>query len=121
MNNIHSVIDLAQLALGLQKVVVSVAAENIANVNNAQYLTKAVNGTAFLAILEEQRYTGGPLSSESMDVMKSELIAEEIGKEIRLDEEVFNISNAELRYQAISQMISGQLGLLEIATGGKGK
>jgi flagellar basal-body rod protein FlgB len=121
MENIFAIIDLAKTALNLERTQVSVASENIANINTAGYVSKSVNKAAFLDLLQS---TGS--SDTTSDTSMSELgamgfVSEDPTKEIRLDQEVLDISNAEMKYQAIAQMIKGKFGLLELTIGGKNK
>lgn len=117
MSTLYSIIDLAQLGLSLERLSVKVAAENIANANNAGYIPKQVERASFLeAIASGNRVLAG--SELKLD---SEWIVENPSVDIRLDEEVFDLSTSELRYQALTEMLRAKFSLMELAMGVKGK
>lgn len=121
MDNIYSVLELARVALNAERLQVSVAAENIANVNNAGYIPKSVNKTSFADLLANMK--AGDQSTIYLDPTNElgNLVEENPAKRIHLDKEVFEITNSEMRYQAIAQMIKSKFGLIELVIGGKGK
>jgi flagellar basal body rod protein FlgB len=121
MENIFAIIDLAKTALSLERTQVSVASENIANISNTGYIAKSVNKNAFLELLQSTSSTDAVSGDEINELDSHRFISEVPTKEIRLDQEVLDISNAEMRYQAIAQMIKGKFGLLELTIGGKNK
>jgi len=118
MDGIFSVVDLAHLGLSLEKLNVGVAAANIANVHNATYSPKIINKLEFQSLLEGDlplQHEGASLSAGDIDV----LITSEEGVAINLDNEVLSVTNAEMRYQAIAQMIQKKFGILELSMGVK--
>lgn len=119
MENVYGVIDLAKLALNIERTQVSVASENIANINNAGYVAKSVNKSEFLNLLQSSNFPETAFNSEMNEIENAQFVTENPLKQIRLDQEVFDISNAEMRYQAIAQMIKEKFGLIELTVGGK--
>jgi flagellar basal body rod protein FlgB len=121
MENIFAIIDIAKTALSLERTQVSVASENIANISSPGYIAKSVNKTAFLELLQSTNAADAMQDVDMVELDSNRFISEDPTKEIRLDREVLDISNAEMRYQAIAQMIKAKLGLLELTIGGKNK
>lgn len=117
MDGIFSIVDLAHLGLSIEKLKVGVAAENIANVHNVNYSQKVVNGEEFQSLLQSDsvfRQDGGLLKEDINSAVYSNNHSS-----INLDDEVLSVTNAELRYQAIAQMIQKKFGLIELSMGVK--
>jgi flagellar basal body rod protein FlgB len=117
MSSLYSVIDLAQLGLGFERLSIKVAAENIANVNNASYIPKQVVRASFLEAIASDDRAFAVVDSTS----DSEWIVENPSVDIRLDDEVFDLSTSEMRYQALAEMLRAKFSLMELAMGVKGK
>lgn len=117
MSSLYSIIDLAQLGLSLERLSVKVAAENIANANNAGYIPKQVERASFLEAIAsgDRPLAGGDLK------LDGEWTVENPSMDIRLDNEVFDLSRSELRYQALAEMSRAKFSLMELAMGVKGK
>lgn len=116
MDNIFSIVDLGHLGLSLERLKVGVAAENIANVHNVNYLSKGVNRQEFQSLLRGEevfRHENGLTEADIERVIQVD------GKSINLDSEVLSVTDAEIRYQAIAQMIQKKFGLLELSMGVK--
>ncbi len=116
MDNIFSIVDLGHVGLSLERLRVSVAAENIANVHNLDYVSKEINKQEFKSLLSSDA-----VSWDNHAEFKEEIgnVIDVDGKPINLDGEVLNVSDAEIRYQAIAQMIQKKFGLLELSMGVK--
>lgn len=116
MTNISSIVDLGGMGLSLEKVKSYVASENIANVNNPNYAAKSINFRSLLDIsdnLSNQDLTATRLQNNSA------YIEEHPGKKIALDEEVLRVSDAELRFQVISDIIQRKFGMMDLVHGAK--
>jgi|GEM_PF-5610415 len=117
MENVHGILDLAKLALSTERIKVEAASENIANINTTGYIAKSVNNSGFLNLVEQFNFS--EMAFDSNEIVSDFLVTEDNTKKIRLDQEVFDISNAEMRYQAIAQMIKEKFGLIELTMGVK--
>lgn len=116
MINISSIVDLGGMGLSLEKVKSYVASENIANVNNPNYSAKSTNFRSLLDISEN-------LNSQDLNAAtlqnNSAYIEDHPGKKIALDEEVLRVSDAELRFQVISDIIQRKFGMMDLVYGAK--
>lgn len=115
MENIYSVIDMGKLGLDIERLKVKVSAENIANVSNSGYVRHVVDFEKILSAFEDVE-SGSSIDENSVDTMK--VRDDSYGSAIKLDQEVVDITNAEMRYKAIAQMVQKKFGLLELAMNG---
>jgi flagellar basal-body rod protein FlgB len=116
MINISSIVDLGGMGLSVEKVKSYVASENIANANNPNYAAKSIDFKSLLDISEN-------LNSLNLDgdalQNNSAFIEEHPGKKVALDEEVLHLSDAELRFQVISDIIQRKFGMMDLVYGAK--
>lgn len=114
---ISSVVDLGGVGLSVEQVKSHAASQNIANVNNPNYVTKSVNFNALLDVRNEALKNEGVVTEDLQN--KAAYILEQPNKKISLDEEVLNLSNAELRYQVTAQIIQKKFGIMDLVLGVK--
>ena len=120
MDNLFSVIDAARVGLMAEKAKVEVFASNIANVHNSKYTPKEVNFKKLIDAMESVENTG--YLDEAGSTIETELIVDlKPGATINLDDEVAGMTEAELRYQAIAQLMQKKMGLIDLLIGGKNK
>lgn len=117
MLNISALIDLGGVGLSVEQVKSYAASENIANVNNPNYLTKTADFNALLAATTDAVENNG-VAKEDLH-KKTDYLLDQPDKKISLDEEVLNLSSAQLRYQVISQIIQKKFGVMDLALGVK--
>lgn len=117
MHPISSLVDLAGVGLSVEQVKSYAASQNIANVNNSSYVTKAANFSSLLQVAEEAAANKGVAVEDLQN--KEAFVVDQPNKKISLDEEVLNLSNAELRYQVTAQIIQKKFGIMDLALGSK--
>lgn len=121
MESIYPVLDAARIGLDMERLKASVAAENISNMNNPGYIPKTVSNVSFLDLLGKIESSTANNSYSSYTSQLEYLVEESPDKKIYLDKEVFEISNAEMRYQVLAQGIKAKFGIIELAIGGRSK
>lgn len=114
---ISSLVDLGGVGLSVEQIKSYAASQNIANVNNSSYVAKGVNFNSLLQVCDEAAKNEGLAAEDLQD--KSAYIFDQPNKKISLDEEVLNLSNAELRYQVTSQIIQKKFGIMDLVLGVK--
>lgn len=115
MENIYSVIDMGKLGLDIERLKVKVSAENIANVNNSAYTRQAIDFEKILTAFDDVA-SGSSIDGDSLEAMS--ISRQSSGGAINLDREVVDITNAEMRYKSIAQIVQKKFGLLELAMNG---
>lgn len=118
MESLFSIIDIGRLGLSIEKFKVNVASENIANVNNASYISKKINFDQLLAFLDD---ASSQDMSRPIEIPESSLVSDNSDVRTSLDQEVISLTDSEVRYQVVAQSIQKQFGLMDLVIGGKGK
>ena len=120
MDNLFSVIEVAKVGLMLEKAKVEVSTMNIASIHNPSYQAKEINFEKMIAEIDSLNNSED--KSNSQFVIDVEAISDDkVDREINLDQEVSRLTDAELRYQTLAQVIQKKFGLMDLIIGGKNK
>jgi len=112
MIEISQLIDSGSRALSAEQIKLYAATQNIANVNNPSYVYQAANFKSIMDIGGDTSNLNGVFNSA--DYMESQR-----GEKVSLDKEVLHLTDSELRYQVIAQVIQRKFGMMDLVIGGK--
>lgn len=121
--SVENTIDAVRLALSLQDLRARVASMNVANAGKPDATAMSVDFAKVEAALREAAHAGNEvdatrwLAAASKELRSVE--PEGTLDPIRLDEEIGDLSTAGLGYQALTEALNRQFGLMRIAIAGR--